>query len=194
MEKKKSNLTLWLILAICVLPFVSAVGLFFYWTPNQLVNYGDLVDPKPLPDFFNKHSDKVEELMHASRGKWLLLIVDSGNCNSICQKKLYWLRQIRLAQGREMERVGRVWLINDLAQPSDELLGQFVGTELIRLADEDLLFTGVDNTPPEKNLFLVDPLGNLMMRYSIDSDPNKLKKDLKKLLKVSKAIKYRGDR
>ena len=153
MEKKKSNLTLWLILAICVLPFVSAVGLFLYWTPNQLVNYGDLVDPKPLPNFFNKDSDKVEELMHASRGKWLLLIVDSGNCNSICQKKLYWLRQIRLAQGREMERVGRVWLINDFTQPSDELLGEFSGTELIRLADEDLMFKGVDSVPPEKNLF-----------------------------------------
>ncbi len=191
-NNNSSNLTLWLILGICVLPFLLATGLFLFWNPTRTVNYGNLLDPQPIENLFNKDSEAIEELLSQTRGKWSLLTFDSGECSASCQKKLYWMRQVRLTQGREMDRVERVWFINDSISPEAKLLNQFPQIIMINLYDEELFFQSSTNAEIEDHIFVMDPLGNLMMRYPAKLDPGKLKKDLKKLLKVSKGTKYQS--
>jgi hypothetical protein len=100
-------------------------------------------------------------------------------------KKLFMLRQLRLAQGREKTRIERVWLITDGAAPAAEAVAAFSGTWLVRAAGSDLLKA----LPPEKGvegfIYLADPLGNLVLRYPLDADPTLVIKDMTRLLKTS---------
>ena len=114
------------------------------------------------------------------RGRWILVSVDASACDAWCEKKLYYLRQLRRAQGKDMERVERLWLVTDQGAPRAELLRAFEGTRIAparRLDD----FPG----QPVDHIYLVDPLGNLMMRYPRDADPSKMLKDLQRLMRVA---------
>ncbi|HEX2605157.1 MAG TPA: cytochrome C oxidase subunit I, partial [Oxalicibacterium sp.] len=108
-------------------------------------------------------------------------------CPETCQKKLYDVRQLRLTQGKDMDRIERVWLITDNAPLDTMLMREYDGTRLLR-AKADLVNAWLpveSGTVASDHLFMIDPLGNLMMRFPKDADPNKIKKDITKLLKAS---------
>jgi hypothetical protein len=98
------------------------------------------------------------------------------------------MRQIRLTQGKEMDRIERVWLITDKAPLETVLMREYDGTHLFRAQSKELrawLPTEAD-TKIEDHLYMIDPLGNLMMRFPKAGDPNKIKKDILKLLRASR--------
>ena len=98
------------------------------------------------------------------------------------------MRQLRLAQGKDMDRIERVWLITD-KQPLDTMImREFDGTHLLRADPQRVkAWLPVDaGTVVSDHLYMIDPLGNLMMRFPKDADPNKIKKDLERLLKASR--------
>ena len=64
----------------------------------------------------------------ALKGKWVLVQFDGGACDAGCERKLYFMRQVRRAQGKEMQRVARLWLLTDAVQPRPELLAAIEGT------------------------------------------------------------------
>jgi hypothetical protein len=137
------------------------------WGTGRAGNYGELLEPKPL----------ALAPLQGLRGKWVLLSADASACAPACERKLYFMRQVRRAQGKNMDRVERLWIITDAGKPRPELLAAFEGTHLGWVSDPPLV--------PE-HIYLVDPLGNLMMRFPRDPDPSRMLKDLQRLLKYSK--------
>ena len=125
--------------------------------------------------------------LEAYKGKWLMLQVNDADCQEICKKRLYDMRQLRAAQGREMERIERIWLITDGKPLDTMLMREYDGMRHLRVTRQALqAWLPVESGAElSDHIYLVDPLGNLMMRYPKDADPNKIKKDLVKLLKAS---------
>jgi hypothetical protein len=183
---RRSNLTLWLILAVCVLPFIASVALYLFWRPDSFVNYGDLIEPLPLSETTLKTLEGGALRFDEMRGKWVFLTVDGGTCDEYCRKKLYWMRQVRLAQGADQERIERLWLVTDGTVPAAELAVESEDVRTVVLADPSFVGNLPAPASPAEHIYLVDPLGNLMMRYPRDLDPNRMKKDVGKLLRLSK--------
>jgi hypothetical protein len=167
---------LFLIGAVCVAPVLAGWILFLSgWAPRDAGNYGELIPPRPLS----------APALDALRGKWVLVTFDAAACNAYCEKKLYFLRQVRKAQGKEFERVERLWVLVDGAAPRAELLQAIEGTRIVRLKN----IPGAGNEfpgNPLQHIYVIDPLGNLMMRFPQDPDPSKMVKDLQRLLKASR--------
>lgn len=190
MEKKKSELIkLWLVLLICVAPLVAAYVTYYIIKPQSRTNYGTLLDPAryPMPRVEGMNHEGKTQSLAQWKGKWVLLQVGPSLCEETCQKNLYHLRQLRLAQGKERDRLVRVWLVTDGASPSQKLMQEHEGLNTLTVSEAVL-----DQWLPREvgaqwvdHIYIIDPLGNLMMRYPKNSDPNKMKKDISKLLKAS---------
>ena len=166
------KLKLGLIFLACASPFLLAwLAYKMDWTGgHQAGNYGELIPPRPL-------AGPLAPL----KGKWVLVTADPAACDAACEKKLYIVRQSRRAQGKEQGRIERLWLVLDDAKPRAELLSAIEGTHVVR-------DPGLAKTLPGggDGIYLVDPLGNLMMRFPADADPAKLLKDVQRLLKYSR--------
>jgi cytochrome oxidase Cu insertion factor (SCO1/SenC/PrrC family) len=174
------------IAALCLAPFVAALIAYFYWQPQGGVNYGDLIAARPLIDPPLRHLDRRPFRLSALRGKWVLLQLDRAECEAACRAKLYNMRQVRLAQGREKDRVERVWLILDDAPLQTLLMREYDGTRMLRAAGSPVL---TEFPPPggaRDHIYLIDPLGNLMLRFPKEADPRKMHKDLSRLLRASR--------
>jgi len=157
--------------AFFVVPvLVSTLAWWLDWVPGTPANYGTLIPPRPLAP-----------LPGAVKGKWVLVQFAGGACDAACEKKLYIMRQVRRAQGKDMDRVERLWALTDGAKPRPELLAAIEGTRVADLASAGFPGSAVDH------IYVIDPLGNLMMRYPRDPDPSKMIKDLQRLLKYARA-------
>lgn len=186
MSESRSRRSLWLIIALTVAPVVASYFLYYFWPPARSVNYGELLEPRPLPDPPLTLADGTAFRLSSLKGKWVLAMVDAASCDAYCEKKLLYIRQLRLTQGKEMERVERAWIISDDAPPRPEAAASYPGTWLIRAANSGLarVFPAAAAVPD--HIYVIDPLGNLMMRYPRDPDPQLMIKDLKRLLKASR--------
>jgi cytochrome oxidase Cu insertion factor (SCO1/SenC/PrrC family) len=177
------------ILLVCAAPVILSYLTYYVIKPTGRTNYGTLIDPRdyPMPVLGTTTLDGKPASLADYKGKWILLQVDHGACPETCQKKLYDMRQLRLTQGKDMDRIERVWLIIDNAPLDTMLMREYDGTRLLR-AKADLVNAWLpveSGTVASDHLFMIDPLGNLMMRFPKDADPNKIKKDITKLLKAS---------
>jgi hypothetical protein len=184
----------WQPIALVVLflgPLLLALALYYgsdRWRPAAGTNHGVLVQPVLLLPQLPPGGDAVDGDAGDLRGRWTLLYVDIGRCDARCAEALYRGRQAREAMGRNMTRVERLYLHRGPA-PSAELLG--ASNDLRIIAGDDNggqrllealpaeLLTGDD-------LLLVDPLGNLMMRFPLSGEPGGMLSDLKKVLKLSR--------
>lgn len=153
---------------VCAAPLVLGTAAYLFgWAPGARGNYGELIAPRAvsLPP------------LDALRGKWVLVSTDAAACDAYCEKKLYYMRQVRRAQGKDMQRVERLWLVSGGGAPRPELLAALEGTRVASLQDPAF---------SSEHIYLVDPLGNLMMRFPRDPDPSRMVKDLQRLLRVSR--------
>lgn len=182
----RSNLSLWLIVALVVAPVAASYFLYYAWPALRSTNHGELLPPQPLPDARLTLLDGKPFSLSSLKGKWVLAIVDSGACDARCETKLTYIRQLRLTQGKEMGRVERAWLISDGAIPRKELIEAYSGTWLIRATDGSLLGRFPAPRAPADHIYVIDPLGNLMMRFPPDPDPRRMIRDLNRLLKASR--------
>ena len=159
--------------AVCAAPFVLGWLAYEYrWIAGPTANYGELIAPRPL-------AGPLAPL----RGKWVLVSFDASTCGTPCEKKLYVVRQVRRAQGKDAERIERLWALIDGGKPRAELLAAIEGSQVAPAGSEFAqLFPG----NALDYIWLVDPLGNLMMRFPADPDPSKMIKDMQRLLKYSR--------
>lgn len=170
----KPRATLVLIALVCAAPVVLAtLAWYFEWSPGNPGNYGELLPPRPLA---GAPFDRL-------RGKWVLVTFDRSACDAACEKKLYFMRQTRRAQGKEQGRIERLWLVTDDGRPRAELLAAIEGTHL---APAPAALTGAFPGNRTEHIYLVDPQGNLMLRFPRDPDPKGIIKDLNRLLKYSR--------
>ena len=187
-ESSRSNrLKLILLAGIFVLPLLLGwLAHRFGWAPGTTANYGSLVQPRELPDVALVGRDGARARLSAWRGKWILLHFDSARCDAYCEKKLYFMRQIRRALGNDMRRVERVWLVTGDSWPAAPLVEAISGTHVLRANNELSVFFAGGGTSVD-HLFLIDPLGQWMMSFPRDPDPSKILKDLQRLMKYSGA-------
>ena len=181
---RRSQATLWLIVALAVAPVAASYLLYYLWPPARTVNYGELIEPQPLPDVPLVLADGSPFRLSQLRGKWVLVSLDSGQCDALCDRKLLYMRQLRLTQGKERERVERVWLILDGIAPGAGLIEPYAGTWIVR-ADTALARLFPASGRPFDHVYVVDPRGNVMMRFPRDPEPRSMIKDLQRLLKAS---------
>ena len=194
-ETPSSKRTPLIVAALFFVPLAMAF-LFFYtgWRPIGQVNRGELIQPvRPLPE--SVLLDGADQQLDAKflRGKWTLAYVGAGSCDARCMEALTLTRQARLALGKDSERVQRVFFVT-----SDCCNQQYLSTAqadlLIARLDEAsdreflALFPGTGSTPASAagRIYIIDPLGNLMMSYAPTAPPKGLLEDLKKLLKLSR--------
>lgn len=181
---------LYLLLAVCAAPVVASYLAYYVLPPAGRTNYGDLIVPqRPLPALDLLHLDGSRFDTAALRGKWVMLQVDGGACGEACKRKLWNMRQVRLTTGKDRDRIERVWLIDDGARLDILLMREYEGTRFLRArrAELEKFLAPTDETGArlEGHVWMIDPLGNLMLRWPPDADPNQMKKDLARLLKAS---------
>ncbi len=178
------------VLAVCASPLIASYFTYYVIKPGSRTNYGTLLDPRqyPIPRLGGAALDGKPVELDAFQGKWQMLQVDSGACRDACRKKLHDMRQLRTAQGKERERVERVWLITDNEPVDASLMQEYEGTRMLRVPPAALqAWLPVEQGASlADHIYMIDPLGNLMMRFPKDADPNRIKKDLGRLLKASK--------
>lgn len=187
-----------LVLALFAAPLIIAtlaITLFPDWRPKTTTNYGDLVKPvRKLPAFSLKtlQGKPVDETF--LRGKWTMLYLARGACERPCVEQLYNIRQIRLAQGDNIRRLQRLmlWQADGVSHARQvELQQHFPGQVIVPLVTGDakalLQDFVLDEQEPllANRVYLVDPLGNLMMKYEPGGKHRGMIKDLEKLLKYS---------
>lgn len=193
-DKQAQNTGRWKLLAVvavCAFPIIASYFTYYIIKPTGRNNYGALIDPRlyPIPEaaLHVTELDGKASPLAQFKGKWVLLQTGPSDCQEACKKKLFDMQQLRLMQGKERERLERVWLVTD-DQPLDTLvMREFDGTSMLRV-NGDALAAWLPVEPGGKtsdHFYLIDPLGNLMMRFPKDADPNKIKKDIAKLLKAS---------
>lgn len=183
---KRTRLTLVLIFAFFILPFALAWILNFSgdFTPHATANHGALIQPvRPV------HAAALVDMRGQAitpplfQRDWTLVYRLAGDCDEACHRVLYVLRQVRLAQGKNIDRVQRLLLL-DAAQAPDwvaEVQAHYPGLVVARPVDAG----AVSEFPGPHRIYVVDPLGNLMMEYAPDADPRGIIKDLERLLRIS---------
>jgi hypothetical protein len=175
-----------MILALCAAPTLAAWLAYFVWQPQTRTNYGELIEPHPLSDPELHRLDGGSFRLSELRGKWVLLQVDSADCSDRCRKKLVYMRQARLALGKDADRVERVWLLDDAGVPDPALLRDDGRLHVVRAPGRSLIDELPSSGSPAGYIFVVDPLGSLMLRFPGNPDAPRMLKDLARLLKVSR--------
>ncbi|WP_090570341.1 hypothetical protein [Nitrosomonas sp. Nm33] len=186
-EIARKNRIKFLLMALVMLSPVIASYFFHVLEirPEGTVNYGELLEVKPLTGQALNIENNTIFRARNMHGKWSLITIDSGQCDEYCQKKLYQMRQVRLVQNTEKDRIERIWLINDHYVPDQDIKNEYEGTVLLSAKDSDLLNEFPTVLSQRNHIYVVDPMGNLMMRFPKDADPTKISKDVKLLLKLS---------
>ncbi len=174
-----------------LLPLATAFWVYYGtdWRPGRTVNHGELIAPaRPLPAAHLRPAVAVAappaQLFH---GKWSLVYLGDGRCDEACRKSLYVMRQTRLSLNNEMSRVERVFLATSACCARDFLAAEYPGMLVLDAtgAAASSLLDAFPAAARARSLFIVDPLGNLMMSYDVRQDPKGLLQDLKKLLSLS---------
>jgi hypothetical protein len=175
------------IVALFVLPISLAMYLHFSgWRPGSTMNHGSLVQPaRPAPEMRLQAIGSPGGGKSVFDGKWNLVVVSPGNCNEACLNNLYSIRQIHIGQGKHQQRVRRILIVGDKADRLDGILTSY--PELTVDTLEEWLSFGDTAVPLDSNrVYMVDPLGNYMMYYAPGFEAAGIRRDLARLLRVSR--------
>lgn len=173
------------IFLVCAAPFVLGTLAYYFFPTSAHTNYGELLSPKPLTDIVLTTPGGERSSLAALQGKWLMVQFNEGRCDEACERKLYNMRQSRTAQGREMDRIERVWMVLDGAAP-DAPPALYEGSYVAREVPQSFLAQFPTTGDIRQHVYLVDPLGNLMLRFPPNPEPKRIIKDLQRLLRVSR--------
>jgi cytochrome oxidase Cu insertion factor (SCO1/SenC/PrrC family) len=176
--------------AIFLLPLLLSFWMYYgnAWRPATRTNHGELIEPvRPLPGAELREASGAVAPANLLRDKWALVYVGDGACDETCRNALYFMRQTRLSLNNEMTRVARIFLATGSCCERAFLEREHPGLSVIDATGPEArdLVNAFPQTDRPQSLFVVDPLGNLVMRYDTRSDPKGLLTDLKKLLKLS---------
>jgi hypothetical protein len=188
-QRKRGRWMLWLVLLVCASPLIASYFTFYVLKPEKRNNYGTLIDQRahPVPAMATTTLDGKPAALEQFKGKWVMLMAAPGACEDACRKQLFTMRQLRLMQGKEMERIERVWLITDNAPLDTLVIREYDGTHMLRASAGAVAnwLPADPGTIVADHIYMIDPLGHLMMRFPKDPEPRKVHKDIYKLLKAS---------
>jgi hypothetical protein len=183
--RRHARRTLTLLALVCIAPIVASYVAYYWLRPAAQVNYGELLGARPAPEMAGVSLAGAPLRLADLRGTWVLLSADGAACEAPCEAKLYATRQARTMQGAERERVVRLWLQSADAPAPAAVLAQHPG--LIVLRGDPHQWEGLPGPGgATQNIYLLDPLGNLVLRYPANPDIKRLAKDLERLLRASR--------
>jgi hypothetical protein len=181
-----------LVLLVCAAPVVASYLSFYVFRPEGRSNYGTLIVPSravpadlPLADLDGRRVSAA-----SLKGQWLLVVVGRGGCDSDCEQRLFMQRQLREMAGRERDRIDKLWLVTDDAPVAPSLraaLAAAPAMQVLRVRGPVLAewLTPAAGESLESHLYVVDPMGQWMMRAPPHADPSKLIRDIDRLLRAS---------
>jgi len=196
-KRQRSMLPVYLIILICLAPIVFALLAYYVpalgLRPEGHTNYGTLIEPqRPMPDSAALPLKTLEGEPYdlaSLRGQWLLVSADASACPESCVRKLFILRNSHASQGKNVQRLERIWFVLDDGKVSEQVLDAYVGTHMLRADPEKLAaFLAPDATAEQREaalkapMWIIDPLGNLMMRFPDNADPESVRGDIRKLI------------
>ncbi len=186
------RLKMLLVLLVCAAPVIASYFTYFVIRPEGRTNYGELIMPvRPIPDGLGLTDLQGHAVAARSlHGQWLMVVVAGGACDAACEKHLWLQRQLRETLGRDKDRVDKVWLVVDDVVPRAETLaaiGVGVPTQVLRVAPAALAgwLAPAPGHELADHFYIVDPMGQWMMRSPVDPEPARLKRDVEKLLRAS---------
>ena len=181
-----------LVLAVCAAPVVASYLTYFVIKPQGRTNYGTLILPtRALPDLALREVGGREVKAASLRGQWLLIAVGPSRCDADCEKRLFMQRQLREMLGRDRDRLDKVWLVTDDGVPNEALLAatqrSAVPVTTLQVSRPALAqwLAPEAGQQLEDHLYLVDPLGEWMMRMPVNADPARVKRDLDRVMRGS---------
>ncbi len=187
------------VLAVCAAPVIASYFTYFVIRPEGRTNYSELIlPPVDLPAnlaLFDEAGQPVDR--RVLQGQWMLVTVGPSSCDAVCERHLVLQRQLRETLGREKDRLDKVWFITD-REPLRPALREAItaGTPVValRVSREQLAawLKPAAGQSLEQHLYIVDPMGNWMMRTPVEVDPAKLKRDIERLLRASASWDQRG--
>lgn len=181
------------VLLVCAAPVFASYFTFYVVRPEGRRNFGTLIEPpRALPDVVATTLDGHSVRLTSLKDQWLLVSVSPAACDAQCAQHLYLQRQLREGLGKDKDRLDWVWLISDAAPVTEALRPGVREATVLRVAQAELTHW----LQPEPghdladHLYLVDPMGNWMMRFPPQIDTQgavKLRRDLDRLLRASAA-------
>ena len=210
-RKHRNNRPLALIILIAVATPALSTWMYFNWRPASFSHYGELLSPPiPIPTDWREESaafPAAEEW----RGNWVLLFASDSACGDECRQRLCQMRQLRLMMRADQTRIRRAWLItNDAPSPkalttTSDCAAPRAAALRARAKEVDILTNVRLVRPPEtaatapsqpqlqpqlqplmpNRIHIADPNGMLIMRYPPEADPYQIRRDLRRLLKLS---------
>ena len=195
--KKRTLVPLVLVFLCTLAPIVVAFVLYNnpQWWPDQSSNYGTLVDPqRPMPPSEELQLTTLDGQpfdLQSLKGKWLLLSAGEAACPESCARKLFITRNSHASQGKNVDRLARIWLITDDGEVPAKVLEAYQGTVMVRARPEQLarflLARDTVAAPPGQPglldpIWIIDPLGNLMLQFPANADGVEVRQDITRLV------------
>jgi hypothetical protein len=180
-----------MVLLVCAAPVIASYFMYYVVRPEGRRNFGELITPQRfLPDQVGISLAGQSSNLRALKGQWLLISVASGACNEACTRNLYLQRQLREGLGKDKDRLDWVWLVSDDKPVEDRLRAGLAGATVLRVPQAPLSawLQPAEGHQLSEHLYLVDPMGNWMLRFPVGLDvpaAAKVKRDLERLLRAS---------
>ncbi len=188
---QRGRLKMLAVLTVCAAPVIASYLTYFVIRPEGRSNYGQLIQPtRGFPDIPLRNLEGTVVPVKSLRGQWLLVTVGPSSCDAACDKRLFMQRQLREMLGRERDRVEKIWLVTDdkpLAAPLRAAVNAAPAATVLRAdaAAVTAWLAPAAGQALEDHLYVVDPMGEWMMRLPVNPDPARVKRDLDRLLRAS---------
>ena len=185
------------VLLVCLAPVVFALLAYYVpalgLRPDTRTGYGQLIDPqRDIPaDLALQDAQGQPYDLNQLKGQWVLISTGPGACPETCVRGLFVLRNSHASQGKAVDRLERVWIITDDAPPAPVVGEAYAGTHVLRADPARLAaWLAPDAADPAaalaQGLWIVDPLGHLMLHFPDAAEPEAVRDALRTLLKNSR--------
>lgn len=180
-----------LVMLVCAAPVIASYFTYYVVKPQGSAAYGELIDPqRPLPALAATTREGTGVELRSLKGQWLLVVVAKAGCDRLCEQYLYLQRQLRESLGREKDRLDRVWLVSNEAPVPERLDNALRGATVLRVPEGQLAqwLAPAAGHQLDEHMYLVDPLGNWMMRFPATMDAAgaaKAKRDIERMLRAA---------
>jgi len=193
-QKKRSNTTVWLILLSFAAPVALAYFIYFFIDVSSFTNRGEILNPiVNIGAFSLKDAQGKKIPLEKLTYKWRLISFLDKNCNKACTKRLYDSRQVHASLGKNRHRVDRMFIHFEPASDDLQKLIDEKHPGVIHVYGNDKIISNLlegsvidkDSHIRDNVIYIMDPMGNVMMRFTQDQPDKDFLYDLRKLLKAS---------
>ncbi len=192
-NKKRNPYTVWFVVMAFIAPVVLAYTTFFFVDVKSFINHGEILNPIVHIETFELKNDSGEVIAKNDLTyKWRLISFVGKDCNQECEERLFDTRQIHTSIGKDQHRVSRMFIH---LQPAGDALNKLIAEthpDVIHVnGNKEIIIKALGANINDKagitanETYIMDPMGNVMMRFTVEQPNKEFLYDLKKLLKAS---------